>query len=230
MKTVFVILITGLLAAASVLASELNPTPFPVFLKYGFSSVLEFEDTPVRVVLGDSQNFQVEKLNHSLVIKTLTAYASSNMFVYFETKPTRVFVLTASEDAEPTYYRKFESPLEAKPAAAEKGPVFGLPRTRIVRSRFDVKKDYLTVEVLLSSTSLETTRPNWDLIRLRFGSTAIAPSQLWAERKEIQKDSQVRARFIFAKPSLPRSLAGAVLVIPLHTSPNPIRLVLGGRQ
>ena len=108
---IFTLLLFPMLAFAAA-----PPTPFPVFLKSGFSSVLDFEEAPTRVVLGDAQSFQVEKFERSLVVRALTPYASSNMFVYFRSAEPRLFVLTASEDAEPTYYKKFEEPLAPKPA------------------------------------------------------------------------------------------------------------------
>ena len=86
------------------------PIPFPVFLRAGFSTVLEFDDAPVKVVLGDPNSFHLEKLDKSLVLQTLAPYATTNMFVYFKKLEPRLFVVTASEDAEPTYYRKFETP------------------------------------------------------------------------------------------------------------------------
>src|SRR4051794_22875125 len=105
MKTIFVVVLSTL-----PLFSVASSAPFPVFLKSGFSTVLEFEEIPTRVVLGDAQSFQVEKLDKSIVIRTLAPYAVGNMFVYFRSKETQLFILSASEDAEPTYYKKFEAP------------------------------------------------------------------------------------------------------------------------
>lgn len=212
-------------------ATSIPPTPFPVFLKAGFSSILEFDDAPTRVVLGDSQSFQVEKLDHSLVIKTLTNYAASNMFVYFKEEEPRLFVLTASEDAQPTYYRKFESPL--LPKRAEAAMTSASTRivkraSRILSTQFDAKKDYLTVDAEISADSSGILKPNWSLVRLTFNGSATAPFKLWSERKDIQKDSSVRARFIFAKPNIPRDLKGVVLVVPLLGDPRALSLLLRG--
>jgi hypothetical protein len=77
-----------------------SPAPLPIFLKMGFSSVLEFSEAPSRVVLGDNQGFKVERLDESIVIKTLVPYANTNMFVYFRAQEPQLFVLTASEEAE----------------------------------------------------------------------------------------------------------------------------------
>jgi hypothetical protein len=210
---------------------ELPPTPFPVFLKAGYSSILEFYTSPSRVVLGDTQSFQVERLDHSIVLKTLTPYASTNMFVYFKDAPTRLFVLTASEDAQPTYYKKFENPAPPK-AVPDRASV----NRRYVRSsrvksiRFDAKKDYLTVEAEITSDSAEIIRPNWPLVRLKQGTRVIAPIQLWSERKDVQKDSTVRSRFIFAKPNITRSLDEATLVIPIEGDTRTISLPLKGNR
>lgn len=209
-----------------------HPAPFPVFLKSGFSSVLEFEEAPTRVVLGDSQTFQVERLERSLVLRTLVAYATSNMFVYFKTSAPKLFVLTASEDAEPTYYKKVETPKELSPpktAVRSEGGTPLKPRvSEITSARFDIKKDYLTVEVRLVADSTRLLRPNWNLVRLRHQAAIQAPVKLWAERKDVQKDSAVRARFIFAKPNVPRDLSNALLIVPIEGQLTPLSLPLRG--
>lgn len=204
--------------------------PFPVFLKAGFSSVLEFDEIPSRIVLGDAQKFQVEKLDHSLVIKTLTPFAATNMFVYFHDVPPRLFVLTASEDAQPTFYKSFTEPpappkktMRVTPTASQ-----GEKGGRLLSAKFDAKKDYLTVDCVVQADSSSLLRPSWSLVRLIYSGTPIAPLKVWAERKDVQKNAAVRARFIFAKPNIPRDLAGTSLVIPLEGSLIPIRIKLKG--
>lgn len=213
------------------LAANLSPTPFPVFLKAGFSSVLEFDETPTKVVLGDSQNFQIEKLDRSLVVKTLAPYATGNMFVYFKSQEPKLFILVASEDAEPIFYRKFEPPIQAKvagtPVAKTGGPVYQRT-TRLLSSKFDPKKDYLTVEIEITADSKEVLKPTWALVRLSYNRATIAPMKLWAERQDVQKDSRVKARFIFAKPNIPRNLQGVTLIVPLQGYPTSISLALRG--
>lgn len=195
------------------IVTRATPMPFPVFLKTGFSSVLEFDDVPTRVVLGDAQSFQVEKLDRSIVLKCLVPYASGNMFVYFKTKEPRLFLLTASEDAEPTYYKKFETPVF--PVVKSTKTISTYKRSaRLLMAQFNVKKDYLTVEIELTADSNEPIKPNWSLVRILFNKTAITPFKLWAERQDVQKDTRVKARFIFAKPNLPKNLKGVTIVIP----------------
>ena len=214
-------------------AGTLPPTPFPVFLKAGFSSVLEFDEPPTRVVIGDGQSFQVEKVDHSLVVRTLAPYAASNMFVYFKNSDPRLFVLTASEDAVPTYYKKFEKEIVPKPPMPKTSseprihlgtkvePQIGY-RVDIIHSDFDSKKDYLTMECELTSFSKEVLKPAWNLLRLTFQNKALAPVKLWSERQEVQKDSKIKFRLVFAKPNLPRDQAGVNLVIPLLGQQNAI--------
>jgi hypothetical protein len=155
------------------------------------------------------------------------------MFVYFRESKPKLFVLTASEDANPTYYRRIENP---KPTAVAKAPASAgkgtpAPRvSRVVSAQFDARKDYLTVEVLLTADSTAILRPNWDLVRLRFQSRIQAPFKLWSERKEVQKDSSVRARFIFAKPNVPRDLLQASLILPIDGQQTPLSLSLKGPQ
>ena len=212
-------------------ASQIPPSAFPIFLKAGFSSVLEFDETPIRVVLGDGQSFQVEKVDRSLVVRTLAAYAASNMFVYFKGEEPRLFVLTASEDANPTYYKKFEKDVPPKllqksvvtvsHIAVKTEPKIGYT-VRVIHADFDTKKDYLTLECELSSQSKELLKPVWNLVRVTYKSKALTPVKLWAERQNIQKDSRVKFRLIFAKPNLPRDLKGVNLVIPLLGQANAI--------
>lgn len=224
-------LILLFLPTVALAGSPLAPMPFPVFLRAGFSSVLEFDEVPTRVVLGDGQSFQVEKLEKSLVVKTLTPYAASNMFVYFNSEAPRLFVLTASEDAEPTYYKKFESqapPKKDTPALAVSSGGTYRRGFRVLSARFDAKKDYLTVEMAISADAKEPIKPSWDLVRLRYNSVAVVPYKLWAERKEVQKDSRVKARFIFAKPNVPRDLKTVTLIVPIQGSATPITLNLRG--
>jgi len=203
---------------------ELPPIPFPVFLKQGFSSVLEFEDYPTQVVIGDSRSFQVEKLKRSVVIRALSPYGASNMFVYFKTKKPRLFILTSSEDAEPTYYKKFETVMPKKKKAPAKKKRHYKRSTRLLKSNFDKRKDYLTLEIQITADSLEVLKPKWNLVRLYHKKRAIVPFKLWSERKIVQKDSKVKARFIFAKPNVPRNLKNVSLIVPLRGHLNPVVL------
>jgi hypothetical protein len=97
-----------------------------------------------------------------------------------------------------------------------------------VSASFDQKKDYLTVSIELTADSTEAIRPNWNLVRLTHNKTALAPFKLWAERKEVQKDSLVRSRFVFAKPNIPRNLAGTAIVLPLDGKSSALTLGLAG--
>lgn len=209
-------------------ALSASPTPFPVFLKAGFSTVLEFEEAPTKVVLGDAKSFQVEKLDRSIVIKTLAPYANTNMFVYFKTKEPRLFVLTASEEAEPTYYKKFETLAPPKPAVTSSKVTYRRGAT-IISAKFTPKKDFLTIEAQISSDSRSKISPHWDKIALVVGKAHLKPDKLWSERKEVQKDAKVKARFVFNKPNLPRDLKSARLVIPFVESATPFAVALAGR-
>lgn len=209
--------------------AQVPPTPFPVFLREGFSTILEFEESPSRVVLGDGQSFQVERLERSVVIKTLEPYAVSNMFVYFKNKSPRLFVLNASEDSEPTYYKKFET---IKPPTPKPKPVTRLKRSAYLRSSvFDKKKDHLSVEIAISADSTSKIIPDWKKVRLNFKQSNIEPKSLWSERKEIQKDSSIKARFMFQRPNIPKDLRGVTLIVPIQgqTKPFIVSLAKGAK-
>jgi hypothetical protein len=222
---------TGLFFAVSAhAAATLPPVTFPVFLRAGFSTVLEFEEPPQRVVLGDPQSFQIEKLDRSIVIKTNVPYATSNMFVYFKSKGPRLLILTASEEAEPTYYKKFESMvLPNANALAQKKPQKFLREAKVVSKIFDNKKDYLTVEVLLTADSRARLMPDWDKVRIKYQKMILTPKKLWSERKEIQKDSRVKARFIFYQPNIPKNYHETFLILPLKGETKSFVLSLEAR-
>jgi len=203
--------------------------PMPIFLRQGFSSVLEFDESPTQAVLGDAQSFQVERLERSLVLRALSAYATTNLFVYFKSSAPMLFVLTASEEAEPTYFKRLGAPKAPAPVVAKPTAVTGKSKlvSQVTSARFDDKKDYLTVEVRLAATAA-LLKPKWELVRLKYQSAAIAPQKLWSERKEVQKDSAIQARFIFAKPNIPKDLSSVTLVVPIEGQLNSITLRLKG--
>lgn len=222
----------SILFIQNVFAMNLNPTPFPVFLKEGFSTILEFDEAPTQVVLGDQNLFQIEKLNRSIVLKPLVTYATTNMFVYFKGKNTRLFILTATEEAEPTYYRRFtELVAPAKGASVKSFSSQKYYRSAKVRQYiFDDKKDFLTLDIDISADSTETVRPDWSQVRLKYKSNFMKPSKLWSERREAQKDSKVKARFIFTKPNVPSGLREVFLVIPIKGSQRSFTVPISKRK
>lgn len=153
------------------------------------------------------------------------------MFVYFKTEPPRLFVLTASEDAQPTYYKKFEAQIQPK-SDVSMLPYYAIRKyrrsTHLTALKFDAKKDYLTIDTEISADSTGVILPNWKQVRLTHNGRALVPYKLWSERKDVQRDSAIKARFIFAKPNLQRNLEGATLVIPLVGDSRTISVQLKG--
>lgn len=215
----------------AVAATSLGPVPFPVFLKEGFSSVLEFEEQPTQVVLGDQNQFQVERLNKSVVIKPLSSDAATNMFVYFKTKEPRLFLLKASDDVEPTFYKKFAPVMSAPASPAVSKPVQSRPLSpgiHITKVAFDKKKDYLTVDFQIAADSSGKLNPAWDQLKLKIRDRQLGPSKLWSERREVQSNSSIKARLIFTKPDLPPDLSAVSLLIPLKDSKRVLTANLKG--
>lgn len=221
-------ILIALFLSQTALAMNVNPTPFPVFLKEGFSSILEFEEAPTQVVLGDQNLFQVEKLERAIVIKPLVPYATTNMFVYFKKKETRLFILTASEDNEPTYLKKFTSLVPPKPTTIsthQATRVYG--RKAVVhKSIFDSKKDFLTVDFEISADDSAKITPDWDRIRLKHKDRFVSPSKLWSERREVQRDASIKARLVFTKPNIPFDLRDVSIVVPVKGSTKPFLVSL----
>lgn len=211
----------SLFVSQALASTSMGPTTFPVFLKEGFSTILEFEEAPTQVVLGDQNLFQVERLSRSIVIKPMVPYATTNMFVYFKSKETRLFLLTASEESEPTYYKKFQTVIPKvpdKPRALI--PTKYKRGLHIKGSEFDKKKDYLTIDFVVAADSSGKVSPSWDLIRLKHKDRVLSPTKLWSERRDAQRDSFVKARLIFAKPNVPADLKDVALIVPIKGSAN----------
>jgi hypothetical protein len=222
-----VFLLSALLPSEAALAS---PAPVPLFVKSGFSSVLEFDAKPSRVVIGDGGSFQVERLDRSLVIRPTVDEATTNLFVYFPNGSTRMFLLRATMEEEPALFRKYG--VEATVAQQKIKTSVGFKRkaTRILSANIDAKKDYLTVEAELSAPPNGKLEPVWKSVRLKAKGLEEVPQKLWAERGEIQADSTIKARFVFRKPNLLRSLKETSLVIPLKGRGTALVLRLGGVQ
>ncbi len=233
-----VVTILLLLLNCKAFANQLNASqnPQPLFLKLGFSSVVEFSENPTRVIVGDSQSFQVEKADKSLVIRTLVSYATTNLFVYFKTAQPKLFTLTASEDANPSLYNKFdvaplnqisdEKTIDAKSEDKTSSKIVNKKEninlknifksgTTLKSAVFDRSKDYLTIDFLISADGKSLIQPKWDLIRLASGKNKIAPFKVWSEREDIQKDSAIKARLIFLRPDIEKSLKNCYIIIPL---------------
>lgn len=207
------------------MANPLPPTTTPVFLKTGFSTILQFDQSPSKVVLGDAQAFQVERLKDSLVVRPLLDSATTNLVVYFPNDEVRVFILQAAENADPTFLKAFQTKIEAPKRAVDRRPFS--ESFRIVSSKFDDKKDYLSVLVELRAGQ-KSVLPRWTQVKLEWPGSSLSPIRLWSERKEVQVDSQIKARFIFARPSLPKSLQGARITVPLLDREKPLEAPLKG--
>jgi len=219
----YLFFIYAILYGAFVCAEPL--APFPIFLKSGFSSVIEFNEAPSQVVLGDAQSFQIEKLNKSLAIRSNNPNTQSNLFVYFNGKEPYIFILTSSDDAEPTFYKKFDFP--AKKIKNQRSFVKSFKRKRsisIVSSVFDSKKDTLIIEVLFSADSTSKISPIWENARIRYKTKEIKPKELWSERQVVQKDSAVKARFVFVRPDIPRNLKDVLFAIPTKESKTLVQI------
>ncbi len=204
------------------------PSPIfsPIFLKKGFSTVLQFDEAPREVVLGDQRAFFVQKLSDSLVIKPLVPNAISDMFVYFPSEPPRLFVLTTSRHDTPTFFKEFNT-ITATPSnfmrpqddLSHKAPT----RTawvyrqmlRVLSAKFSPKKNYLTVSAVITASGFRRLKPEWKSVYLKYYGRIIHPKKLWSERREVEKDSSIKCRFIFLKPNLSLKLWLVNLVIPL---------------
>ena len=209
------------------------PISTPIFLKQGFSTVLEFREAPTKVVLGDATSFQIEKLDASIAIKPLAPYATTDMLVYFKKETMRLFILSAADEAVPTLFKSYKE--NAIPASSNHNPsrVVGIVRNlklqtglELIAVMSDKKKDYVTVDFWVSSSE-ERLIPEWNSLRLNVGPNISKPSKVWSERREVQIGTSVKARAIFTRPDL--SLTNASLSLPLLGKSQGLSLNLGGK-
>lgn len=208
-------------------------TSSPIFLRYGFSSVVEFDEAPTQVVLGDSEAFQVEKLDRSLVVKPLINEATTNMFVYFKSASPKLLILSASDDFEPTHFKKFSAPFVAakpKSAAVPRQPAISTTGANLKSKTFSKNKDYLILDLDISANGSARLTPDWNRAAIHYKGKVLVPSKLWSERKEIQKNARAHARFEFRKPDLPADLIGAILKIPLKSGQKTMSINLGVKR
>lgn len=205
-----------------------TPVPLPIFLKEGFTTVLEFDEPAVQVVLGDQGQFQVERVGKAIAIRPLSSYALTNLFVYFKKSGPRLFILNASEEAEPLHYKRFNS----LTSESKKSLVFEKPRIRarrimLVKSEFSRGNDFLTLNLVVSADSQSKLSPNWSAIDLIYNGKRIRPIKVWSSRREVQRDSQVQAQLNFVQPNVPTSLKNTTLAVPLLNEQKVIVLDLG---
>lgn len=91
----FVFFASNLLARQGVLEIETNDRLMKVVnLTLGRSTVLSFDDKPVKVVLGNSNYFNVEFIGNDLTIQPL-ANIETNLFVYTQKQLKYGFLIKA---------------------------------------------------------------------------------------------------------------------------------------
>lgn len=214
-----IMLIMGFACHASQVVTA-TQVAHPLFLKIGFSSIVEFTEPPTQVVLGDREGFQVEKMDKSLVVRALASYATTNMFVYFRSADPKLFTLTSSEDVNPTQFTKFDlSPIKLTQAENKvetaKTKVEVKEEVMVKKAKFDTKKDFLTIDFVVQASSQEKLKPKWDEVRLSYKDQKIKPQKIWSERQEIQKDTKVKGRIILLRPNIPKDLKDCYIILPV---------------
>lgn len=210
-------------------AAPPSPVPAPVFLKAGFSSILEFDERPTEVVLGDSSAFQVERLNMSVIIRPLVNAASTNLFVYFRKHAARLFILTAADEVQPSYHQSFS--LDLPRATNAKAPSPKTPRAQArlwAKGSFTPKKDFFTVTIELTASQSAALQPDWASIQIEHSGKTIKPKKVWAERNRVARDSTVEARLTFERPDLPSNLTLVSLIVPMNDGSPALKANLSG--
>lgn len=214
--------------------------PHPLFLKLGFSSILEFSKMPIKVIIGDQQAFQIEKLEKSIIVRPLINYAVSNLFVYFKDSSPKLFTLTASEDSNPSLYnyfdleptKQFSSEFNTSSKANNKSKKVNFKNKEgvtLMKVYFDKSKDYLTIDFEISAGAEKIILPKWELIRLSNKDLKISPFKIWSERQEVQKDSIIKSRIIFLRPNVEKSLRDCFLIVPMKGREDVFHLDLSQR-
>lgn len=235
-KLVIILLLFSLSVCANTLDTALQ-TPHPLFLKQGYSAIIEFSESPIRVVVGDHRSFQVEKMDKSLVVRPLVVSASSNLFVYFKDAPPKLFTLNASDDNTPTLFVRFDLSLtkmiqkntqstETKNKQPIKTKISYTEGLKLKSAVFDKTKDYLTIDYLISAGQSKI-EPIWEEIFISSAGQKIKPYKIWSERSDIQKDTEVKARLTFLRPDVSKLLKNVSVIVPLKNRIDVLKLNLG---
>ncbi len=64
----------------------------------GIATIIQVEDTPTSVVVGDLDSFKVEYLDEAITIKPLSANAKSNLYIYTDWRRYNVKLVSVTRD------------------------------------------------------------------------------------------------------------------------------------
>ena len=136
----------------------------------GIATIIQVQDRPNSVVVGDQDSFKVEYLDQAITIKPLSHGARSNLYVYTDWRRYNVELISGSESAA-DYVVYLDNPVEKRikvPADSSqiKWSKFnnhlqnGNIKLEVIRLGRGAK-GVLLVEFIISSKTKEALKPEW---------------------------------------------------------------------
>ena len=136
----------------------------------GIATIIQVQDRPNSVVVGDQDSFKVEYLDQAITIKPLSSGAKSNLYVYTDWRRYNVELVAGSEAAA-DYVVYLDNPVEKQiktpvDSSQVKWTKFvnhlqnGNIKLEVIRLG-RAKDGVLLVEFLINSKTKESFRPEW---------------------------------------------------------------------
>ena len=136
----------------------------------GIATIIQVQDRPNSVVVGDQDSFKVEYLDQAITIKPLSSGAKSNLYVYTDWRRYNVKLVAGSEAAA-DYVVYLDNPVEKQiktpvDSSQVKWTKFvnhlqnGNIKLEVIRLG-RAKDGVLLVEFLINSKTKESFRPEW---------------------------------------------------------------------
>lgn len=213
-------------------ALAINSFAETIYLKPGRSSVIQFNEAPVGIILGNPKAFQAERYGSNLVLRSNVASASTNLFVLFKKSDLKSFDLHCDPELKQTSVLKVDYPELVQTSNTDtfkpiqqtmpKDDILKLPRNqlflRVMSASWTKHKDYLNITVRITNTHDHRKTLGWKYASLKKGDKFIVPAAVRARRAEVAPNEQIYTKLEYKRPDVPADLKDIKLVLPVKDS------------
>ena len=215
MKTRYFLSFILALSSLNVFSGDKKEPLKTININENLSTIVEFNQEPEALVIGNKKAFHVEKLQKRLVINsTLKAPQNSNLFVLFKGEKMAFLYLISNPGLSHNDFVKIDYPkvtLAKKPIKIKKKRIkkkrkrstWGKIHIKAYRAVFSHKKDYLEIRLKISNGLKHRITPALSFTTIKSGKKYITPDKVFSERKTIASGSYTYVKLIFLRPDLP---------------------------
>ncbi len=179
-----------------------------IHLTLGRSTVLSFQDKPVKVISGNSNYFNIEFIGNDLTIQPLSS-VETNLFVYTERQSKYGFILRVGAVAnyDDIVYIKWQSPLQVMTSRKKLKPQKVLQPFKISFNkelelnvmrflRLGEMKTYLFDFDFLNMDKGKRSSSSVDIFVSRGNQRFLGQKIVW-EKDEVETGKKIKGRLIF---------------------------------